>query len=275
MRFKIKNELKKPDYRSLREFLKENPSASIKLFQGVDLEFVSVSPIVVAVEGFGYKISTEMSFREPIGFEVFDNLKLDDEVRSGLAVNRRNFKLSKIVMEASELEGDANKILRTVERVVNNVCSRFGRVIEQTFSINSGWLDNQLELVLKREELEKRGEIPRPFGMIHAEGSRDAMERACDLIPIYMETDKAYLYEDKKVFILLPRDFGMKLLKLEGGTMLSADQFTDEERKALDKFSMRQYVKTRRIGGKIHYRDLDEKTRKLLLKGMKKKPHKQ
>ena len=73
MRFKIKNELKKPDYRSLREFLKENPSASIKLFQGVDLEFVSVSPIVVAVEGFGYKISTEMSFREPIGFEVFDN----------------------------------------------------------------------------------------------------------------------------------------------------------------------------------------------------------
>lgn len=275
MRFKIKDELKKPDYKRFREFLKENSSASIKLFPGVDLEFVSVSPVVVAVEGFGYKISTEMSFRGPIGFEVFDDLKLDDEVHSGLAVNRRNFKLSKIVTEASELEGDVNKVLRTVERVVNHVCSRFGRVIQWTFNIDSEWLDSQLELVVKREELEKRGEILRPFGLIHAKGSRDAKERAGDLIPIYMETDKAYLYDDKKVFVLLPRDFGMKLLKLEGSTMLSADQFTDEERGVLDKFSMRQYVKTRRIGGKIYYRDLDEKTRKLLLKGMKRKPHKQ
>jgi hypothetical protein len=275
MRFKINNELKEPDYRRLREFLKKNSSASIELFPGADFEFLSVSPVVVVVEGFDYKISIEVLFREPIGFEIFDDLKLDDDVRSVLAVNRRNFRLSKIVTEESELEGDVNRILKTVERVVNHVCNRFGRVIEQTFNIDSGWLDSQLELVLKREELEKRGEIPRPFGMIHAEGSRDAKERAGDLIPIYMETDKAYLYEDKKVFILLPRDFGMKLLKLEGGTMLSADQFTDEERKALDKFSMRQYVKTRRIGGKIYYRDLDEKTRKLLLKGMKKKPHKQ
>ena len=274
MRFKIKNELKETDYKRLGEFLRENSSASIELFPGVDLEFLSASPVVVVVEGFGYKISTEVLFREPIGFEVFDDLKLDDDVRSGLVVNRRGFKLSKIVTEAIELEGDLNEILRTVERVVNNVCSRFGRVIEQTFSIDSGCLDSRLELVLKREELEKRGEILRPFGMIHAEGSRDAKERASDLIPIYMETDKAYLYKDKKVFILLPRDFCMKLLKLEGGTMLSADQFTDEERKTLDKFSMRQYVKTRRIGGKIYYRDLDEKTRKLLLKGMKKKPHK-
>lgn len=274
MRFKIKNELKETDYRRLREFMKENSSASIELFPGVALEFLSVNPVVVAVEGFGYKISTEVLFREPIGFKVFDDLKLDDDARSVLAVNRRNFKLSKIVTEASELEDDLNWILRTVERVVNHICNRFGRVIEHTFSIDSGLLDSRLELVLKREELEKRSEILRPFGMIHAEGSRDASERTSDLIPIYMETDKAYLYEDKKVFVLLPRDFCMKLLKLEGGTMLSADQFTDEERKALDKFSVRQYVKTRRIGGKIYYRDLDEKTRKLLLKGMKKKQHK-
>lgn len=271
MRLKIKNELKNTDYKRLREFLKENSSASIELFSGVDLEFVSVSPVVVAVKGFGYKISTEIWFREPIGFEVFDDLKLNDEVRSGLAVNRRNFKLSKIVTEPTELEGNVNKILKTVERVVNHVCNRFDRVIQQTFSIDSGWLDSQLELVQKKEELEKMGEIPRPFGMIHAKGSRDAKERAGDLIPVYMERDKTYLYEDKKVFVLLPRDFGMKLLKLEGSTMMSADQFTDEERTVLDKFSMRQYVKTRRIGGKIYYRDLNEKTRKLLLKGMKKR----
>jgi hypothetical protein len=52
--------------------------------------------------------------------------------------------------------------------------------------------------------------------------------------------------------------------------MVLADQFTAEEREALDKFCMRQYVKARRIGGKTYYHSLDEKTRKLLLRGMKK-----
>ena len=63
----------------------------------------------------------------------------------------------------------------------------------------------------------------------------------------------------------------MKLLRIDGPTMVPADQFTDEEKGVLNKFSMRQYIKTRRIGGKIHYCDLDETTRKILLKGMKKK----
>jgi hypothetical protein len=270
MRFKIKNELKETDYMRFREFFKENPSTLIELFLGVNLKFLSVGPVVVAVEGFGYEISTEILFREPIGFDVFDDVKLDDDVRGGLAVNRRNFKLSKIVTEASQLEGDVNKVLRIVEQVVNHVCGRFGRVIEQTFDIDSGWVDNQLQLILRKEELEKRGEIPRPFGIIHAKGSGDARERSNNLIPIYLETDKAYLYEDKKVFILLSRDFCMKLLRLEGSTMVLADQFTAEEREALDKFCMRQYVKARRIGGKTYYHSLDEKTRKLLLRGMKK-----
>jgi hypothetical protein len=270
MRFKIKNELKEVDYMRLREFLKENPNTSIELFLGVDLEFLSVGPVVVATVGFGYEIIAEILFREPIGFEVSDDVKLDGDVRGGLAVNRRNFKLSKIVTEASQLEADLNKVLRIVEQVVNHVCGRFGRVIEQTSIIDSVWMDNQLELILRREELEKRGEIPRPFGVIHAKGSGDARERTGSLIPIYLETDKAYLYEDKKVFILLPRNFCMKLLRLEGSTMVLADQFTAEERGALDKFCMRQYVKARRIGGKTYYHNLDEKTRKLLLRGMKK-----
>jgi hypothetical protein len=53
--------------------------------------------------------------------------------------------------------------------------------------------------------------------------------------------------------------------------MIPADHFTDKEREVLNKFSMRQYAKTRRIAGKICYYDLNEKTRSLLLKGMKKK----
>ena len=270
MRFKIKNELREVDYLRLREFLKEDPGTSIELFPGVDLGFLSVSSVVVAAEGFGYEIIAEILFRESIGFEVSDDVKLDDDMRGGLAVNRRNFKLSKIVTEASQLEGDVNKVLRIVERVVNHVCGRFGRVIEQISIIDSGSVDNQLKLISREEELEKRGEVSKPFGKIHAKGSRDARERSGNLIPVYLETDKAYLYEDKKVFILLSRDFCMKLLRLEGSMMVLADQFTAEEREVIDDFCMRQYVKARRVGGKTYYYSLDEKTRKLLLKGMKK-----
>jgi len=270
LRFKIKNELKTTDHKRVTEFLKENPSVSIELLPSADLEFVSVGPVVVAVEGFGHRISTEILFEQPIGFEVHDDLKLDDEMLSCLEVNRRNFKLSRIVTEPAFLEKDLNMILRMIERTVNHICNRFGKLVEQTFTIDSEGLDRQLDTMLKKEELAKREEIARPFGTVHAKSSKDAKERVGDLVPIYMERDKAYLYEDNKVFMLLPRNFVMKLLKLKGPTMMPAEQFTDEERQVLGRLAMRQYIKTRKVGGKVHYCDLDETTLKLLLKGMKK-----
>ena len=97
LRFKIKNELKKTDFKRLAEFLEQNLGVSIEVLPSVDLEFISVSPVVVAVEGFGYRISTEILFEQPVGFEVYDGLKLDDEMRACLAVNRRSFKLSRIL----------------------------------------------------------------------------------------------------------------------------------------------------------------------------------
>lgn len=163
MRFKIKNELKKADYERLAEFLKDNSSVSIELFPGIDLEFLSTSPVMVAVESFGYKITTEISFEQPIGFEVHDDLKLDDEMRNCLTANRRNFKLSKIVTEPTNLKKDLNIILKTTERIINHICNRLGVLVEQTFMLNSEQLDRQLDIVLKSGELEKRGEIPRPF----------------------------------------------------------------------------------------------------------------
>ena len=271
LRFKIKNELKKTDFKRLAEFLEQNLGVSIEVLPSVDLEFISVSPVVVAVEGFGYRISTEILFEQPVGFEVYDGLKLDDEMRACLAVNRRSFKLSRIVVEPADLDKDLDKVLKTLERIVNHVCDMFGRLVEQTFTINAEWLDRQFDITLQKEELEKRGEVPRPFGTIHAGGSKDAKERAGDLVPVYLERDKAYLYEDKKVFMLLPRNLVMKLLKLEGPLMMPADQFTDEEREALKQFSLRQYVKTRKVAGKLYYCNLDETTQKLLLKAMRRK----
>lgn len=270
LRFKIKNELKEIDYKRLLDFLKDAPDVSVELFPGLDLGFVSASSVAIVVEGFGYRINAEISFEEPIGFDIYDNLRLDDEMRRGLAVNRRNFRLSRIVVEPADLEKELNIVLKTVERIVNQTCNRFDRLIERTFTINSEWLDSQFDVMTRTEELGKRGEMPRPFGLMHAKGSKEAKERAGDLVSIYIERDKTYLYEDKKVFLLLPRSFAMKLLKLEGSVMMGADQFTDEEREALRKFSMRRYIKTRKVVGKVYYCDLDKTTRKLLLKAMRK-----
>lgn len=272
MRFKIKNELKKADYVRLKEFLSENKSARIELFSGVDLEFILVGPVFVCVEGFAYKIHTELFFKQSIGFEVYDNLDLDNEMSTCLAVNLRDFRLSKTVAEPTDLEKDLNKIFRTMELIVNHVGNRFDILVEQTFTLISELLDRQFDLILKGEEVKKRGEVARPFGIVHAKNWKDAKERAGDdLIPVYMERDKTYLYEDKKVFVLLPRSFVLKLLPIENSVMIPADHFTGEERKILNNFSMKRYIKTRRIAGKVFYCDLNEKTRKLFLKGLKKR----
>jgi hypothetical protein len=264
------NELKKTDYERLEGFLEEHPGISLEVLPSVDLEFISANPIVVAVEGYGYRVSTEIMFRQPIGFEIHDSLKLDDETRSCLAVNRRSFGLSKIVAEPVDLQKDLDLLLNMMERIVNHISSRFSQMVEQTCAITSELIDRQFETVLQKEELIKRGEEPRPFGMIHAGGSKNAKERSGNLVPLYWERDKAYLYEDKKVYILLPRNFIMKLLKLKGIIMVPIDQFTDAEREVLKQFSLRRYVRTRKILGKTYYSDLDTTTRKLLVKGMKK-----
>ena len=268
LRFKIENELKNADYKRLAQFLENNPKARVEILPRVDFEFVSLGPLEVFLDGYGYKITDDALFKQPIGFEVYDSLKLGEEMQAILEVNRRNFRVSKIVTDQAEFEKDLNLVLKVVERIVNHVSIRFGQTIEQRFTVSSEMVDRQFDLVLRRDELVKRDEIPRAFGTIHAGGSKDAKERAGDLVPIYLERDKAYLYEDKKVFLLLPRSFVMKLLKLEGAVMISVDQFSDAEKEALNEFSQRRYVRSRKIQGKTYYFDLDVTTRKLLGKGL-------
>ncbi len=272
LRFKIKNELKKTDYERLAVFLKDNPSVSIEVFPGVDLEFVSVVPVLVAVEGFGYKINTEILFEQPIGFEVYDNLKFDDKMRSRLAVNRRNFKLSKIVAEPADLEKDLNMILKTVERIVNHMCIRFDKSVEQAFTLNSEWLDGQLSMILEREEMKKRGEIPRPFGTVHAKSSRDAKERGGGLIPLYKERDKTYLYDAKRVYFLLSHDFVANLLRCDDTTMVREEEFDKRGKEVLrDLVYKKRLRKHEMMDGIVCYYGLDGKTRRYLIKHLERK----
>jgi hypothetical protein len=272
LRFKIKNELKRRDYKRLTEFLKDNPNVSIELFPGTDLEFVSVSPVIVAVESFGHRINTEILFEQPIGFEVHGNIKLDDEMRSVLAVDRRNFKLSKIVTETTDLEKDLNIILETTERIVNHIYNRFGILVEQTFMVNSEQLDRQLDIVLKSGELEKRGETPKPFGTIHAKGSKNAKERAGNLIPLYKEHDKTYLYDAKRVYFLLPHDFVTNLLRCDTTTMIREEEFDKRGKEVLRDLVYRKYLKKHEtLDGIVCYYGLNEKTQRYLKKHLEHK----
>ena len=263
MRFKIKNELKKTDYKRLVEFLKDNSRASIDLFPGLDLEFLSVGPVMISVEGFGYKIAAEISFEQPIGFEVYGALKHDETIHSVLSVNRRNFKLSKITTEPPDLEKDQNTIFKTVERIVNHTCIMFDKQVEQTFTLNSELLDRQMDTILKREELEKRGETPKPFGTIHATGSKDAKARAIGLIPLYKEHDKTYLYDAKQVYFLLPHDFVATLLRCDEATLVREEEFDDRGKEVLRDLVYKKYLKKRELReGTACYYGLNEKTRR-------------
>ena len=267
MRYKILNELKKADYVRLTEFLNENPGASIKLFPGIDLESILVSPLEVAVEGFGYTINGEVSFQQPVGLEVYDDLKLDDEMRRSLMVNFRNIKLSKLVTEVKELESDLNRCLKMLERIVNSICSMLDKQVEQTFTLDSEWLDRRFDMILEKEELEKRGETPRPFGTIHAKGSKDAKERAGDLIPLYKEYDKTYLYDDKRVYFLLTHDFVATLLCCDEGTMIMEEEFDKRGQEVLRDLVHKKHLRKHETsGGIVCYYGLNEKTRRYLMR---------
>lgn len=272
MRFKIRNQLENIDYKRLVEFLRKNPIVSIELFSGVDLKFLSVSPVAVAVEGLGYKIGAEILFGQPIGFEVYDDLKFDSEVHGFVAVNRRNLKLSKLVAEPTDLEKDLNIVLKTVERTVNHVSIRFDKLVEQVFTLNSEGLDRQLDMMLRREELEKRGEVPRPFGAIHAKSSRDVKERACGLIPLYKERDKMYLYDDKQVYFLLPHNFVANLLRCDDTTMIREEEFDRRGKDVLrDLVYKKRLRKHTTLDGTVCYYGLDDKTRRYLVKNLEHK----
>jgi hypothetical protein len=258
------------DYVRMKNVLDKNPNNALELLSGEDFEFIKFHPFSVSVEGFGYSLNGMLSFQQPIGLKVFKFLELDKQTSRKLSVNYRNIKLSIIVTEANELNRDIKACLSLLERIFNKVCSMNNELIEKTLTINAESLDKQLDLIIRSTELEKRGEHPKPFGTIHAKGRKDAgLRSGTDLIPIYLEKDKAYLYEDKNVYILLPREFVRKLLKLDNSTLTPSEQFSDEELEVLRKFSMRNYVKKDLVAGKTFFHSLNEETRKLLLKGLR------
>jgi hypothetical protein len=265
LRFKIRNGLRDIDYERLVESAKGCRGFSIELSPKTDFEHVSLSPVIVVTGDSGLRIEVEVSLAEPIGFEVCNSLETEDETHIDLAVNRRNLRLSKMVTDPTDLERDLNMILRTTERIVNRVCAMFDMQVQRVITLDPESIDTQLEMTLKREELERRGETPKPFGTIHAEGSRDAKDRAGGLIPLYKEHDKTYLYDAKRVYYLLPHEFVVCLLRCNATTMVRQGDFDSRGMEVLRDLVFKKYLKKRELfDGTVCYYGLDGKTRRYL-----------
>lgn len=269
VRFKIINELKKFDYETLLDFLDENKDVSIELVPRTDFESILIESLRLAANEKGYVVSAEIIFREPIGLDVFEGVSISNELKHSFRVNHRYIKMSFLLQEKSQLEDGINKIIKLLERLVNYAADFLNQPIEKSFKINAELLDQQFENIIKKKELMERGETPGPYATIHARNWRDAKERAKNQVPLYLERDKAYLYEDKKVYSLIPRDLVRKLLMLDSSVMLPEDSFNEKERAILERLCQKRYLKKHKIKNKIYYSNLDEKTRQILIKGLK------
>jgi hypothetical protein len=99
------------------------------------------------------------------------------------------------------------------------------------------------------------------FTVIYAESSSGLYTE--QLVPIYEEYDKRNL-SGEKAFRLVPREFATKLLKFEPNSMISEDNFSENEKQALNAFAKKNYFKSAKVAGKRVYFGLNSKIRRYL-----------
>jgi hypothetical protein len=61
----------------------------------------------------------------------------------------------------------------------------------------------------------------------------------------------------------------VKLLKCEQNSLIPEDQFSENERKVLNDYVKKKYIRSAKVAGKTCYFDLDEKTRTYLIKALR------
>ena len=83
------------------------------------------------------------------------------------------------------------------------------------------------------------------------------------LVPIYEEYDNRNL-SGEKAFRLVPREFATKLLKFEPNSMISEDNFNENEKQVLNAFAKKNYFKSAKVAGKRVYFSLNSKIRRYL-----------
>lgn len=269
MHVKIQNKLKKWDFDRIAKLLKEGELDQIEIFSyPPHLNFVEVGPLQVLAKESGYVVNVEISFQEPIAQIIFYNMKIDKGMLQYFTVTIESIKLSisKKMVDSKELEIDVGFSLRFLERVINYVCYHHEKWLQEKYIISSNSLDQQIDFQLKEKERQRRGEIPKPFAIIHAKNLKEVKIRAGDLVPLYKGYDKHYLFEEKREYWLLPRSFVTKLVNCAGSNMLAEDRFDAAEREVLKNLVDKNWIKKQVVLGTVYYFGLNKRTEKYLWK---------
>ena len=82
-----------------------------------------------------------------------------------------------------------------------------------------------------------------------------------NLVPIYEEYNNRNL-SGEKTFRLIPRELATKILTFERNSMIPEDNFTEDEKQALNAFTKKKYIKSAKVAGKKVYFDLNSKIRR-------------
>ena len=112
------------------------------------------------------------------------------------------------------------------------------------------------------EETKEHNENIEAFGVIKAENASELFTE--HLVPIYEEYDKRNLPDKEKAFRMLPRKFAAKLLKFERNSMIPEDEFTEDEKQALNDFAKKKYFKSAKVAGKKVYFGLNSEIRRYI-----------
>jgi hypothetical protein len=112
-----------------------------------------------------------------------------------------------------------------------------------------------------KEEAKVNKESLEAFTVVYAESESGLYTE--QLVPIYEEYDKRNL-SGEKAFRLVPREFAAKLLKFEPNSMISEDNFNENEKQVLNAFAKKNYFKSAKVAGKRVYFSLNSKIRRYL-----------
>ena len=114
-----------------------------------------------------------------------------------------------------------------------------------------------------KEKLKSHKETVEPFAIVHAENELELCREG--LVPIYEEPDKRNFSGEEKTFRMIPRKFATKLLRFEGNLMIPEEYFNESEKRVLNDFAKKSYVKSAKVAGKKVYFDLNSKIRRYLI----------
>jgi hypothetical protein len=265
---RIENKLSTSDFAKLVDSFRNGSLDSIELLPKIDFGFVRVSPLVVSGSDKECAMTANILFDDPIGNTVCFNAGIR-ELGITKSSKRIELNLRKPLTDGADLGACISYGLSLVEKVVNYACeiqveSRFDDFLVDSKLIN-GWIAKGK----KEKERELRHEKLEPFGIVHADSGVDLSIESNDLIPFYEEYDRWDLYGGKKAYRLLPRSFAAKLLKCDQSALIPEEQFSEIERGFLDELVKRQYLKSHKVAGKVHYFGLGEKTRLYLIKALR------